>query len=128
MNVASEIIKCMTKRNININGSNILILGITFKENCPDTRNSKVVDLVSSLKSYGPKITIYDPWADEKEVMDTFNLKSEKSVPKDSFDAIILAVPHKKFKKLNFLSLKNKNSIIYDIKNFLPVELVDGKL
>ena len=78
--VASQIIKCMIKKNIAVKGSKILILGITFKENCPDVRNTKVVDLVNSLKSYATNVTIHDPWANEKEVMSEYELKSYKSL------------------------------------------------
>ena len=118
--VASEIIKCMIKKNIPVNGSKVLILGITFKENCPDVRNTKAVDLVNALKDYGTNITIYDPWADEKEVMLEYGLKSLKSIPNERFDAVVLTVSHNKFNELDFTLLKNENSVIYDIKNFLP--------
>ena len=118
--VASEIIKCMIKKNIPVNGSKVLILGITFKENCPDVRNTKAVDLVNALKDYGTNITIYDPWADEKEVMLEYGLKSLKSIPDKRFDAVVLTVSHNKFNELDFTLLKNENSVIYDIKNFLP--------
>jgi len=118
--VASEIVKCMIKKKIPVNGSKVLILGITFKENCPDVRNTKAVDLVNALKGYGTNITIHDPWADEKEVMHEYGLKSLKSLPNERFDAVVLTVSHNKFNELDFLSLKNENSVIYDIKNFLP--------
>ena len=126
--VASEIVKCMINKNISVKGSNILILGITFKENCPDVRNTKVVDLVKSLKEYGTNITIHDPWAIEEEVMHEYGLESLKSIPNAKFDTIILTVAHNKFKELDFLSLKNANAIIYDVKNFLEEKLVDGSL
>ena len=118
--VASEIVKCMIKKNIPVNASKVLVLGITFKENCPDVRNTKAVDLINALKDYGINITIHDPWADEKEVMHEYGLKSSKSLPNERFDAIVLTVSHNKFNELDFLSLKNENSVIYDIKNFLP--------
>jgi UDP-N-acetyl-D-galactosamine dehydrogenase len=118
--VASEIVKCMIKKNIPVNASKVLVLGITFKENCPDVRNTKAVDLINALKDYGINITIHDPWADEKEVMHQYGLKSLKSLPNERFDAIVLTVSHNKFNELDFLSLKNENSVIYDIKNFLP--------
>ncbi|MDA9306358.1 nucleotide sugar dehydrogenase, partial [Flavobacteriaceae bacterium] len=87
--VASEIIKCMIKKNILVNGAKILMLGITFKENCPDVRNTKVVDLINALKDYGTNITIYDPYADEKKVLDEYNLVSVKKLPKENFDTIV---------------------------------------
>jgi len=126
--VASEIVKCMIKKNIPVNRSKVLILGITFKENCPDVRNTKIVDLVRSLKNYGTNITVYDPWADEKEVMHEYQLKSLKSLPDEKFDAVVLAVSHNKFKELDVLSLKKENAIIYDVKNFLDKSIVDGRL
>ena len=126
--VASEIVKCMIKKNIPINQSNILILGITFKENCPDVRNTKAVDLVNALKDYGINITIHDPWADENEVLKIYSLKSSMSIPNEKFDAVVLTVSHNKFKKLDLLSLKNKNGIIYDVKNFIKDEIIDGRL
>ena len=126
--VASEVVKCMIKKNISINRSKILILGITFKENCPDVRNTKVVDLVNALKDYGINITIHDPWANEEEVMHEYALKSLRLLPDQKFDAVVLTVSHDKFKELDLLSLKNENSIIYDVKNFLEQNIVDGSL
>ena len=126
--VASEIVKCMIKKNISVNESKVLILGITFKENCPDVRNTKVVDLIKALKEYGIKITIHDPLADEQEVMHEYGLESLKFIPNQKFDAVVLTVSHNKFKELNFLSLKKENSLIYDVKNFLPNTVVDGRL
>jgi UDP-N-acetyl-D-galactosamine dehydrogenase len=126
--VASEIVKCMIKQSIPVNGSNVLILGITFKENCPDVRNTKAVNLVNALKDYGTNITIHDPWASEDEVMHEYGLKSTKSIPSGRFDAVVLTVSHNKFNELDFLSLKNENAIIYDVKNFLDKKLVDGSL
>ena len=118
----------MIKKNIAVKGSKILILGITFKENCPDVRNTKVVDLVNSLKSYATNVTIHDPWANEKEVMSEYELKSYKSPPDEKFDAIVLTVAHSKFHELDLLSLKNNNAIIYDVKNFLDKSLVNETL
>ncbi|MDB4490766.1 nucleotide sugar dehydrogenase [bacterium] len=126
--LASEIVKCMIKKDITVNGSKVLILGITFKENCPDVRNTKVVDLVKSLSDYGTNITIHDPWADEEEVNLEYRLKSLKSIPKERFDAVVLSVSHNEFKKLDFSSLKKERGIIYDVKNFLDKKLVDGSL
>jgi len=126
--VASEIVKCMIKKNIPVNESNILILGITFKENCPDVRNTKAVELINALKDYGTNVTIHDPWADEEEVMNEFGLKSLKLLPNKKFDAVVLTVSHNKFNEIDFLSLKNKNAIVYDVKNFIDKNHVDGRL
>jgi UDP-N-acetyl-D-galactosamine dehydrogenase len=126
--VASEVIKTMIQKDIKIKGAEILILGITFKENCPDVRNTKVVDVIAALKEYNTNITIHDPWADEEEVNIEYGLKSSKSLPNEKFDAVILTVSHNKFNELDFLSLKNENSIIYDVKNFLADNVIDGRL
>ena len=126
--VASEIVKCMIKKTIPVNGAKILILGITFKENCPDVRNTKVIDLINALKEYGTNITVHDPWADENEIMHEYGLESLKSIPDKKYDAVVLTVSHNKFTELDFLSLKNKNGIIYDVKNFLDKKIVDGSL
>jgi UDP-N-acetyl-D-galactosamine dehydrogenase len=126
--VASQIVKCMIKKDIPVNGANILILGITFKENCPDVRNTKAVDLISSLKDYGANITIHDPWADPKEVLHEYGLTSLKTMPNQKFDAVVLTVSHNKFKGLDYQSLKNNNAVLYDVKNFIDDAYVDGRL
>jgi UDP-N-acetyl-D-galactosamine dehydrogenase len=126
--VASEIVKCMIKKKLPVSESKVLILGFTFKENCPDVRNTKVVDLVNAFKEYGANITIHDPWANEDEVMYEYGLKSLKSIPNGKFDVVVLTVSHNIFNELDILSLQNENAIIYDVKNFLPKELIDGKL
>jgi len=126
--LASQIVKCMIKKDIPVNSSNILVLGITFKENCPDVRNTKAVDLISSLKEYGANITIHDPWANEQEVFHEYGLKSLKTMPNQKFDAVVLAVSHDKFKSIDFQSLKNNNSVVYDVKNFIDDTFVDGRL
>ena len=126
--VASQIVKCMIKKDIPVNGANILVLGITFKENCPDVRNTKAVDLVSSLKEYGANITIHDPWANEQEVLHEYGLTSLKTMPNQKFDAVVLTVSHNKFKGLDYESLKNNNAVVYDVKNFIDDTYVDGRL
>jgi len=126
--VASQIVKCMIKKDVPVNGANILILGITFKENCPDVRNTKAVDLISSLKDYGANITIHDPWANEQEVLHEYGLTSLKTMPNQKFDAVVLTVSHNKFKGLDFQSLKNNNAVVYDVKNFIDDTFVDGRL
>ena len=126
--VASEVVKCMIKKDININGSNTLILGITFKENCPDVRNTKAVDVVNALKSYGTNITIYDPWASEEEVMHEYGMISSKIIPDTKFDAVVLTVAHSKFMNLDFSLLLKDKAVIYDVKNILSNSLVDRTL
>ena len=126
--VASEVIKLMIFKDIKIKNANILVLGITFKENCPDVRNTKIVDLIHALKDYGTNVTIHDPWADEEEVMHEYGLKSLKLLPNKKFDAVVLTVSHNKFNDIDVLSLKNENAIVYDVKNFIENNYVDGRL
>lgn len=121
--VASQVVKLMIDRDVRIKNAEVLILGITFKENCPDVRNTKVVDVIKSLKEYNINITIYDPWANEEEVMHEYGLKSVKELPNRKFDTIVLTVAHDEFKELNFSLLKKQVSIVYDVKNVLsPTE------
>ncbi|MDC0291147.1 nucleotide sugar dehydrogenase [Akkermansiaceae bacterium] len=126
--VASEIVKCMIKKNLPIYKSKVLILGITFKENCPDVRNTKVVDVISSLNEYGMETTIYDPWANEEEVLGEYGLNSKQSLPQKRFDCIVLAVSHDRYLEINFELLLKENSVVYDVKNFLPKNLVSQYL
>jgi len=125
--VASEIIKLMVQNDIRIKGANILNLGITFKENCPDVRNTKAVDVINQLKSYGTEITIYDPWANPEEVMHEYNLETITQLPNTKFDAIILTVAHNEFLNTNLKALLNPNGILYDVKGVLR-ETVSGRL
>ncbi|MFR3215680.1 MAG: nucleotide sugar dehydrogenase [Dysgonomonas mossii] len=110
--VASEVVKKMIKQGIQIKGSNILVLGITFKENCPDVRNTKVVDVIRELKEYNTNVTIYDPWANPEEVEHEYGLEIETKLPNGKFDAVVLAVSHKEFDTVNFRSLLKSNGII----------------
>jgi len=125
--VASEVIKTMIQKDIKIKNAEILILGITFKENCPDVRNTKAVDVITALKQYGVNVTIYDPWANEKEVLHEYNLVSVKELPKDKFDTIVLTVAHNEFKNIDLSMFKKENAIIYDVKGILD-EKADAKL
>ena len=126
--VASEVIKTMIQKDIKIKGAKILILGITFKENCPDVRNTKAVDVIASLKKYGVNLTIYDPWANEREVLHDYNLVSVKELPKEKYDTIVLTVAHKEFDKLNFDLLKKETSVVYDVKNSISKDQKDKGL
>lgn len=126
--VASEVVKLMINKDIHINKAEVLILGITFKENCPDVRNTKVVDVVESLKEYGTNITIYDPWANKEEVMHEYRLVSTKKLPNKKFDAIVLTVAHNEFKVLDFSFLKKEKSVVYDVKNILSETVKDKNL
>jgi UDP-N-acetyl-D-glucosamine/UDP-N-acetyl-D-galactosamine dehydrogenase len=124
--VANQVIKLMIKKGHKIEGSNILILGITFKENCTDIRNTRVVDVVQELKEFGCNIDIYDPWADEHEVKEEYNLSILQEIKLDTskYEAVVLAVAHEQFKNLDLS--QNSNCIIYDIKSILNKS--DGKL
>lgn len=126
--VASEVVKLMIKKDIKIKNAEVLVMGITFKENCPDVRNTKVVDVVRALSEYGLKITIYDPWANNEEVANEYQLNSKKDIPSNRFDAIVMAVGHDEFMNLNFEKLRKPKSIIYDVKNILPKEIKDNTL
>ncbi|CAA0189350.1 nucleotide sugar dehydrogenase [Tenacibaculum maritimum] len=117
--VASQVIKLMIDKDLKIKNAEILILGIAFKENCPDVRNTKVVDVVSSLKEYSTNIVIYDPWVDEDEVKREYNLISTREIPNKKFDAIVLTVSHDEFKKLDLDNFKKKDAVVYDVKNVL---------
>jgi UDP-N-acetyl-D-galactosamine dehydrogenase len=117
----------MIKKNITINNSHLLMLGITFKENCPDVRNTKIVDVIKALKDYGISITIFDPWANPAEVDHEYGLHTVKEIPSEKFDAVVLGVAHKEFLELNFNELKKDNSVIYDVKGILG-NVADGKL
>jgi UDP-N-acetyl-D-glucosamine/UDP-N-acetyl-D-galactosamine dehydrogenase len=125
--VASQVVKLMIKNGITINGASLLMLGITFKENCPDVRNTKIVDVVSALADYGIQVTIYDPWANVIEVLHEYSLKICDQTPADTFDAIVLGVAHTEFLNLNLNALKKQKSVIYDVKGIYG-ELADGKL
>tara|TARA_Y100001968_G_scaffold287947_1_gene289824 strand:- start:477 stop:1760 length:1284 start_codon:yes stop_codon:yes gene_type:complete len=126
--VASEVVKIMIKKDINIKKSNVLVLGITFKENCPDVRNTKAVDVVNCIRSYGINTIVHDPWADEQEVKNEYGLVLSKQLPKRKFDAIVLTVAHNEFKNIDFSILTKEISVIYDVKNILPNSLTDRTL
>lgn len=125
--VASQVVKLMIKKGIKVKGASLLMLGITFKENCPDVRNTKIVDVIAVLKEYGISVTIYDPWANPSEVLHEYQLSTIKDLPKQKFDAIIVGVAHSIFLNINFSLYQNANSLLYDIKGILN-DKVDGKL
>ena len=125
--VASQVVKTMIKKNIKVNGAKVLNLGITFKENCPDVRNTKAVDVIKALSDYSIEVTTYDPWANPEEVMHEYGLVSVTELNNNKYDAIILTVSHKEFLELNLSPYLKEISIIYDVKGILKC-VVDGKL
>lgn len=129
--VANQVIKLMNKKGVLVKDANILILGVTFKENCPDIRNTKVVDIYTTLKEYTSNITVYDPWADTSAVKHEYGIeivKSRESVISRKYDVVIQAVSHKAFEELNIKGMIQKNGVIYDVKGTLPIEMIDGRL
>lgn len=126
--VASEVVKCMIKKGINVREATVLMLGVTFKENCPDVRNTKIVDVIEALSDYGLKVSIYDPWANPNEVNHEYGLQTMNTVPKDRYDAVVLGVAHKEFLHLDFPELKKDGGIVYDVKGILDDGVSDGKL
>ncbi|WP_310559539.1 nucleotide sugar dehydrogenase [Flavobacterium sp.] len=125
--VASQVIKLMIKNGIAINGASLLMLGITFKENCPDVRNTKIVDVIRALEDYGIKVSLFDPWANSAEVAHEYGLTNNNQPPTATFDAIVLGVAHKEFLDLEIENLRNTNSVVYDVKGVLG-DKADGKL
>ncbi|MBO5990064.1 MAG: nucleotide sugar dehydrogenase, partial [Lentisphaeria bacterium] len=129
--VAGEIVKKMIKKGNRILDARVLQLGITFKENCPDIRNSRAVDVVRGLQEFGCSVDIFDPWANPAEVEKEYGVKSVSTVSElaeAAYDAIVLVVPHRQFGDMDLDSFKNDATVIYDVKGFLPREIVDGRL
>lgn len=127
--VANQTIKCMNKKGVIVKDAKILILGITFKENCPDIRNTKVVDIYHTLKEYTNNITIYDPWANKERVEKEYGIKiTDKLNEKEKFDAVILAVAHKEFLSLEIKNLLNEIAVVYDVKGVLDRKIIDERL
>ena len=126
--VANQTIKLMNKKGVMVKDSKILILGVTFKENCPDIRNTKVIDIYHTLKEYTDDITIFDPWAKPEKVKEEYDVEITNTLSDNNFDAVILAVSHKEFLKLDIKSLVKNGGVIYDVKGFLDRDIIDGRL
>jgi len=127
--VAHEVVKLMIKKDIEVKNADVLVLGITFKENCLDVRNTKVIDIVNTLKDYDINITIFDPLADPADVKHEYGWESVKKLKAgDCYDAVIIAVAHDDFKKLDLKKLCKENKVIYDVKGMLAKDAVDGRL
>jgi UDP-N-acetyl-D-galactosamine dehydrogenase len=125
--VASQIVKLMIRRERKILGAKVLMLGITFKEDCPDIRNTRAIDIYKELRSYDIVTDVYDPWADAAEVKHEYGLDMVE-MPKGKYDAIVLAVSHKEFLEMDLVGMKKDGGILYDVKGILPKEMVDGRL
>ncbi|WP_445381960.1 nucleotide sugar dehydrogenase [Robiginitalea sp. IMCC43444] len=125
--VASQVIKLMVQKDIRIKDAKVLVLGITFKENCPDVRNTRAVDVIRSLQEFGTDVTVYDPWANPEEVYHEYGLNTVKNCPEGSFDAIVLTVAHEAFENLSLRSYLIPEGIIYDVKGKIK-ETVNGRL
>ncbi|MBG6133677.1 UDP-N-acetyl-D-galactosamine dehydrogenase [Aquimarina sp. EL_43] len=125
--VSSEVIKLMVKHDIHIKGAKVLVLGVTFKENCPDVRNTRAVDVIRQLGDFGTDVTIYDPWANPAEVMHEYNLETTTDLPKEKYNAVVLTVAHKEFLDIDLKSMLLPNGILYDVKGILK-EKVHGRL
>lgn len=130
--VAHQVIKVMNKKKVMVKDARILILGITFKENCPDIRNTKVVDIISVLSEYTDNIEVYDPWANPEEVWKSYHIRlfgGDMESLKARFNAVVLAVSHKEFGKVNMRDfLVEERGVVYDVKSFLPQSQVDARL
>jgi UDP-N-acetyl-D-galactosamine dehydrogenase len=127
--VAGEVVKLMLKKGIQVKGANVLILGITFKENCPDIRNTRVVDIYHELLSYSINVDVHDPWASPTEIEEEYGIKAAQTLNKNKqYDAVILAVAHNQFKNLNLDGITKSTSVIYDVKGVLNRKIVDARL
>jgi UDP-N-acetyl-D-galactosamine dehydrogenase len=129
--ITGQVVKLMIQRNIPVGGSKVLILGLSFKENCPDLRNTKVVDIVTELQSYGAETEVHDPWVDGQEAQNEYGIAPIQTLEKGRYDAVILAVAHQQFKSLRAADLRElckPNAVIYDVKSILPATEVDGRL
>ena len=128
--VAQETIKSMLKKGIAVKGAKVLVMGITFKENCPDIRNSRIIDVINELQSFELEVAVYDPWANKKEVMEEYgvDLISEVTDLKNDYNAIVLAVAHKEFVNFEFANFTSDNYVLYDVKGLLPKSASDGRL
>jgi len=126
--IASKVVKLMIKKQKTISDSSALILGVTFKENCPDVRNTKVVDVYRELKEYGLTVDIYDPWANPEEVMHEYGILILNEIQVKRYDAVVLAVSHNEFLKLDINKLKNDQAVVFDIKACLDRSIVDARL
>jgi UDP-N-acetyl-D-galactosamine dehydrogenase len=129
--VAGQVVKLMSGKRILVKGSRVLVLGLTFKENCPDLRNSKVADVVRELRNYGAKVDVFDPWIDHDEAEHEYGIRAIRKIKPGTYDAAVVAVGHKQFRDLGIDTIRQackKSHVIYDIKYVFPADEVDGRL
>jgi UDP-N-acetyl-D-mannosaminuronate dehydrogenase len=129
--VANEVSKLMTKKHIHVADSNILIMGLTFKENCPDLRNTRIVDMVHEFKKFNCNVDVYDPWVNKDEALKEYDINPIDNPVENKYDAVVIAVAHDKFQELSFDQIKSyckENYVLYDIKHLLDSNQVDGRL
>ncbi len=126
--VAEQTIKAMNRKGVLVKDARILILGFTFKENCPDIRNTKVIDIIHTFQEYTQNITVFDPWADPQRVLREYDAKVTGNLPEGPFDAVVLAVAHKDFETFDVRKLVREGGVVYDVKGVLPRDLVDARL
>lgn len=126
--VANQTIKCTNKKGVMVKDAKILLMGVTFKENCPDVRNTKIVDIYTTLQEYTNNVTVYDPWANADVVKHEYGIDITTELPIEKFDAVIMGVAHKQFLSLDVKSLVKEGGVIYDVKGLLPRDIVDGRL
>ncbi|HMR58598.1 MAG TPA: UDP binding domain-containing protein, partial [Cyclobacteriaceae bacterium] len=127
IHIANRVIKLMTQNDLPVNKAKVLVLGITFKENCPDIRNSRAIDVIRELQSFGADVEVYDPHADAQEVKHEYKLSLVTELNKP-YSAIVLAVSHTEFKNLNWSVIRNAKTIVYDVKGFLEKSTVTARL
>jgi UDP-N-acetyl-D-galactosamine dehydrogenase len=129
--VVHTVVKMMMKRGIATNNCRVLVLGLTFKENCPDLRNTRVVDIINEFEDYGAIVDVHDPWVSQEEAKEEYGLTLTSDLVDNSYDAVILAVAHKEFAEMGSQAIRNlckENGVLFDVKNLLPVDEVDGRL
>jgi UDP-N-acetyl-D-galactosamine dehydrogenase len=129
--VAERVAQLMIRKRIHVKGSRILMMGLTFKENCPDLRNSKVADVIRELKKYGAKVDVYDPWVDRDEAVHEYGIRPVRKPAKNTYDAVVLAVAHKEFEDMGAATIRGfakKPHVLYDIKYLFDADEVDGRL
>ncbi|RMG31231.1 MAG: Vi polysaccharide biosynthesis UDP-N-acetylglucosamine C-6 dehydrogenase TviB [Gammaproteobacteria bacterium] len=129
--VAERVLKLMTRRRIHVAGSRILVMGLTFKENCPDLRNTRVIDVIEELRSYNAEVDVYDPWVDPDEARKEYGIEPVSEPPRGTYDAIVVAVAHDQFRELGIEGIRalgKPHAVVFDVKYLFPADVVDGRL